>query len=309
MYCPHISNLQKLKIRHGSDISEINVPLVATQGKCLYSLKLATDSQSQMLQFSCLSSMEWKAVVSDVSCSSSVPGQLTCNYSGNEMNPKLWVALEGGRVVVFDASTWSMLEDCIQVGESQLVREQCSAVQLLPESWSELLQNCIVGNVGSRFEGKLISTVTKQCRGYVVLSYSFIFKGSKLAEMDSIYSVRINPCAKYLCRTACWDWSKMKFGSALRTPSSTSLTLRACPATNSWQNTDMKWLDSHLNPGVDTPGKEFYFLCLVCGFFGDLSVPANYNFLFQSADILLQLWWDGPAVGLSQSQSQTTAFH
>lgn len=44
------------------------------------------------------------------------------------MNPKLWVALEGGRVVVFDASTWSMLQDCIQVGESQLVREQCSTV-------------------------------------------------------------------------------------------------------------------------------------------------------------------------------------
>ncbi|XP_029695039.1 DENN domain-containing protein 3-like isoform X1 [Takifugu rubripes] len=48
------------------------------------------------------------------------PGQLTCSDSGNEMNPKLWVALEGGRVVVFDASTWSMLQDCIQVGESQL---------------------------------------------------------------------------------------------------------------------------------------------------------------------------------------------
>lgn len=56
-----------------------------------------------------------------------LPGQLTCNGSGNEMTPKLWVALEGGRVVVFDASSWSMLQDCIQVGESQLVREQrCS---------------------------------------------------------------------------------------------------------------------------------------------------------------------------------------
>lgn len=44
------------------------------------------------------------------------------------MNPKLWVALEGGRVVVFDASTWSMLQDCIQVGESQLVRQHYSTV-------------------------------------------------------------------------------------------------------------------------------------------------------------------------------------
>lgn len=49
-------------------------------------------------------------------------GQLTCNDSEGEMNPKLWVALSGGRVVVFDAASWSMLQDSIQVGESQLVR-------------------------------------------------------------------------------------------------------------------------------------------------------------------------------------------
>lgn len=48
------------------------------------------------------------------------PGQLTGNEG--EMNAKLWVALTGGRVVVFDAASWSMLRDCIQVGESQLVR-------------------------------------------------------------------------------------------------------------------------------------------------------------------------------------------
>ncbi|XP_062278591.1 DENN domain-containing protein 3-like [Scomber scombrus] len=48
------------------------------------------------------------------------PGQLTCNDSEGEMNPKLWVALSGGRVVVFDAASWSMLQDSIHVGESQL---------------------------------------------------------------------------------------------------------------------------------------------------------------------------------------------
>ncbi|KAM3614824.1 uncharacterized protein V6R79_019413 [Siganus canaliculatus] len=48
------------------------------------------------------------------------PGQLTCKESEDEMNPKLWVALSGGKVVVFDAASWSMLQDCIQVGESQL---------------------------------------------------------------------------------------------------------------------------------------------------------------------------------------------
>ncbi|KAK7886368.1 hypothetical protein WMY93_025989 [Mugilogobius chulae] len=48
------------------------------------------------------------------------PGQLTCGDSGSEMNPKLWVALSGGRVVVFDATSWSILQDCIMVGEAQL---------------------------------------------------------------------------------------------------------------------------------------------------------------------------------------------
>ncbi|XP_054477043.1 DENN domain-containing protein 3-like isoform X1 [Anoplopoma fimbria] len=48
------------------------------------------------------------------------PGQLTCKDSEGEMNPKLWVALGGGKVVVFDAASWSMLQDCIQVGASQL---------------------------------------------------------------------------------------------------------------------------------------------------------------------------------------------
>ncbi|XP_072317227.1 DENN domain-containing protein 3-like [Eucyclogobius newberryi] len=48
------------------------------------------------------------------------PGQLTCGDSDTEMNPKLWVALSGGRVVVFDATCWSILQDCFMVGESQL---------------------------------------------------------------------------------------------------------------------------------------------------------------------------------------------
>lgn len=51
------------------------------------------------------------------------PGQLTCKGSGKEMYPKLWVGLDGGRVVVFDASSWSMLQDCVQVGESRLVSD------------------------------------------------------------------------------------------------------------------------------------------------------------------------------------------
>ncbi|KAM8869502.1 DENN domain-containing protein 3-like isoform 2-T2 [Spinachia spinachia] len=58
------------------------------------------------------------------------PGQLTSCDSKSEMNPKLWVALAGGKVVVFDAASWSMQQYCIQVGASELncmmglVREQ-----------------------------------------------------------------------------------------------------------------------------------------------------------------------------------------
>nr|XP_061789339.1 DENN domain-containing protein 3-like [Nerophis lumbriciformis] len=48
------------------------------------------------------------------------PGQLTCDDSNDEMNPKLWVALSAGRVVVFDAASWSMLQDSIYLGESQI---------------------------------------------------------------------------------------------------------------------------------------------------------------------------------------------
>ncbi|KAJ3598250.1 hypothetical protein NHX12_001761 [Muraenolepis orangiensis] len=48
------------------------------------------------------------------------PGQLSCSETEGDGNPKLWVALSGGRVVVFDASSWSMLQDCVQVGNSQL---------------------------------------------------------------------------------------------------------------------------------------------------------------------------------------------
>uniref|UniRef100_A0A3P9Q2C8 DENN domain containing 3 n=1 Tax=Poecilia reticulata TaxID=8081 RepID=A0A3P9Q2C8_POERE len=48
------------------------------------------------------------------------PGQLRDKKSPIVMNPKLWVALSGGRVVVFDAASWSMLQDCIQTGELQV---------------------------------------------------------------------------------------------------------------------------------------------------------------------------------------------
>uniref|UniRef100_A0A8C1ZGL2 DENN/MADD domain containing 3b n=1 Tax=Cyprinus carpio TaxID=7962 RepID=A0A8C1ZGL2_CYPCA len=39
-----------------------------------------------------------------------------------EGNPKLWCALSCGKVVVFDAVSWSLMQNCIHLGESRLVR-------------------------------------------------------------------------------------------------------------------------------------------------------------------------------------------
>ncbi|KAA0703402.1 DENN domain-containing protein 3 [Triplophysa tibetana] len=47
------------------------------------------------------------------------PGQLT--FSADlDGNPKLWCALSCGKVVVFDAVSWSLLQNCIDLGDSQL---------------------------------------------------------------------------------------------------------------------------------------------------------------------------------------------
>ncbi|XP_045069431.1 DENN domain-containing protein 3-like [Coregonus clupeaformis] len=48
------------------------------------------------------------------------PGQLSYSEADGDGNPKLWCALSGGRVVLFDAASWSMQQNCIQVGSSQL---------------------------------------------------------------------------------------------------------------------------------------------------------------------------------------------
>ncbi|XP_026083261.1 DENN domain-containing protein 3-like [Carassius auratus] len=45
------------------------------------------------------------------------PGQLNRDVDGN---PKLWCALSCGKVVVFDAVSWSLMQNCIHLGESRL---------------------------------------------------------------------------------------------------------------------------------------------------------------------------------------------
>lgn len=39
-----------------------------------------------------------------------------------DARPKLWCALQAGRVMVFDASSWSLHQHCVRVGSSTLVR-------------------------------------------------------------------------------------------------------------------------------------------------------------------------------------------
>lgn len=122
-----------------------------------------------------------------------------------------------------------------------------------------------------------------------------------------------------LLRTAWWDWSRSRCGLALRTRSSTSLTLTACPATNSWLNTDVKWLDSQWTPKMSTTGRDMIIsssgVSLIRlnikkqSYKGESKCVKGHtaaNCLSQSADILLQLWWDYPAVGLGQSQSEAS---
>ncbi|MBN3280155.1 DEND3 protein, partial [Polyodon spathula] len=51
------------------------------------------------------------------------PGHLNLSEVDEDANPKLWCALSDGKVVVFDATSWSMRQNCIQVGTSKLVRK------------------------------------------------------------------------------------------------------------------------------------------------------------------------------------------
>ncbi|XP_077071734.1 DENN domain-containing protein 3 [Siphateles boraxobius] len=48
------------------------------------------------------------------------PGQLSFCNSGVDGNPKLWCALSCGKVVVFDAVSWSLMQNCINLGDSRL---------------------------------------------------------------------------------------------------------------------------------------------------------------------------------------------
>ncbi|XP_029447975.1 DENN domain-containing protein 3 isoform X2 [Rhinatrema bivittatum] len=48
------------------------------------------------------------------------PGQLDPTGKGGEAYPKLWCALSEGKVVVFNASTWSIQEHCFKVGNAKL---------------------------------------------------------------------------------------------------------------------------------------------------------------------------------------------
>ncbi|KAL4629851.1 DENN domain-containing protein 3 isoform X2 [Arapaima gigas] len=48
------------------------------------------------------------------------PGQLSFTDSDGSGNPRLWCALSDGKVVVFDAASWSMQHNSVQVGVSRL---------------------------------------------------------------------------------------------------------------------------------------------------------------------------------------------
>lgn len=49
-------------------------------------------------------------------------GHLDPSERLDNAHPKLWCALNEGKVVVFDASTWSIQQHCFKMGHSKLVR-------------------------------------------------------------------------------------------------------------------------------------------------------------------------------------------
>ena len=76
----------------------------------------------------CLFSLTKRGTASFSDCFSPVPpaGQLEKSDIDGDGNPKLWCALSHGRVVVFDAASWSMQQNGIQVGALPLVRHSQS---------------------------------------------------------------------------------------------------------------------------------------------------------------------------------------
>lgn len=49
-------------------------------------------------------------------------GHLDISERPDNAHPKLWCALNEGKVVVFDASTWTIQQHCFRMGRCKLVR-------------------------------------------------------------------------------------------------------------------------------------------------------------------------------------------
>lgn len=78
-------------------------------------------------------------------CLCFILGQLGAAASDGGGYPKLWCALSDGKVVVFDAASWSLQQNCIQVGTSRLVRNFPASINIcqLMNTWSHAaLHSC-----------------------------------------------------------------------------------------------------------------------------------------------------------------------
>lgn len=60
------------------------------------------------------------------------PGHLDPAERAGDARPKLWCALQAGRVMVFDASSWSLHQHCVRVGSSAL---NCMAMVAQGQVW------------------------------------------------------------------------------------------------------------------------------------------------------------------------------
>lgn len=64
------------------------------------------------------------------------PGHLDPAEKAEDAHPKLWCALGGGRVLVFDASSWAVHQHCFKVGTARLVSAGA------PQLCARLLPGC-----------------------------------------------------------------------------------------------------------------------------------------------------------------------
>uniref|UniRef100_A0A7N8XCV0 DENN domain-containing protein 3-like n=1 Tax=Mastacembelus armatus TaxID=205130 RepID=A0A7N8XCV0_9TELE len=143
------------------------------------------------------------------------PGQLKCSDSTGGMNPKLWVALSGGKVVIFDAATWCKLQDSIQVGIP------CSSIMSCNKQLTEHRHEVTGLMVDTRDQHNSQESYSCSCDG-TILQWDLCrlkVKQQIFLKCNRLLSIQIHDdavwCCKYTLSPVC---SNLKLFSSLFSP-------------------------------------------------------------------------------------------